>query len=139
MHKNVEKVQKTVPASFERSVVARRTFADEHVEFWGEVYLANPFVRDAGVLFETFLLAPVEILLALAQRRGAPGLLPAQRLVRAGIERTIVRESALDAWDAIAALDGDGMHCANGRWIEKLKHHAWPRKSRYRGYTLKEM
>jgi len=42
-------------------------FADEWIEFWGRVYDAVPALRSRGVLFETFLIAPREVLAALGQ------------------------------------------------------------------------
>ncbi len=49
----------------ERSFVAPRILDDVQLEYWALVYLANPHIRARGVLFETFLLAPAEILNAL--------------------------------------------------------------------------
>ncbi len=111
----------------ERSFAARRTFPDEHIERWGAVYLANPQLRARGVLFETFLLAPVEILSACARPAVAVsscGLLPRQIDVR----RRADEETALQemAESAIAALAAES-HCANGAWTEKLRHRAWPK------------
>lgn len=45
------------PFTQERSTAAPRTWSDEHLERWGEYYLAHPQIRARGVLFETFLLA----------------------------------------------------------------------------------
>jgi hypothetical protein len=114
------------PQSAERSFAARRTFADEHIERWAPAYLANPYIARRGVLFETFLFAPAEILAACAppamtvSRRG---LLQPQLDVR----RRIELEAALQELGerAIAALAAES-HCANGVWTEKLKHHTWP-------------
>ena len=39
-----------------------RTYPDEYIDFWGNVYLANQSIKKCGVLFETFLIAPQEIL-----------------------------------------------------------------------------
>ena len=122
----------------ERSYAAPRTFTDEHIEFWAAVYLANPFVGAAAVSFETFLLAPMDILLALAQKRGTAGLLPEQRVARANAWRTICRLSMDDDFAFVAALERRGLHCANGRWIEKLKHRAWPKHRGPRKYDLLE-
>ncbi len=111
--------------NYERSVTAPRTFADEHIARWADVYLANPQLARRGVLFETFLLAPAEILAATAgpaisiSRRG---LLEAQLDAR----RRIDLDAALHELGerAIRALAAES-HCANGTWCEKLRHHAW--------------
>lgn len=39
-----------------------RTYPDAYIEHYGRIYLANPIIRKRGVLFDTFLLAPQEIL-----------------------------------------------------------------------------
>lgn len=139
MQKRLSAMQKIPPIAFERSVAAPRTYSDEYIEFWGGAYLANPFVHEAGVLFETFLEYPIEILLAFAQKCGTPGLIPAQRLAIARVNRTEVRPYTADELKFIAALERDGASCANGRWIEKMKHHAWPKNHGPRKYTLLEM
>jgi hypothetical protein len=112
---------------FERSFAAPRTFADEHIEYWGVVYVANPQLARRGVLFGTFLLAPVEILAACARadedrQISRRGLLPQQLHVRMRADR----EAALREMGerAIAALAADS-YCTDGRWIEKLRHHTW--------------
>lgn len=43
-----------------------RTYPDAYIDHWGRVYLLNPAIRKRGVLFETFLIAPEEILILLA-------------------------------------------------------------------------
>jgi hypothetical protein len=113
------------PKSGERSFAAPCTFTDEHIERWGAVYTANPQLRARGVLFETFLLAPVEILAAcglqLITVLSRPGLMPRQR----DAQRRADTEAALRELGerAIAALGAEA-HCANGTWTEKLRHHA---------------
>lgn len=58
--------------AFERAVEGP-IYQDEYLEFWGGVYLANPQVRSRGVRFDTFLIAPVEILRACARpEKGRP-------------------------------------------------------------------
>jgi len=110
---------------FERSRFACRTYSDEHIELWGEVYLANPQLRARGVLFEAFLLAPAKILDACARPFmvvSRSGLLPAQRRARLAADT----QSALQELGerALAKLAAEA-HCANGRWVEKMRHHAW--------------
>lgn len=112
----------------ERSFAAVRTFTDEHIERWAPVYFANPQLRARGVLFETFLMAPAEILAACgrpAMTVARCGLLPAQRAVRLRADT----EAALQELGerTLAALAAES-HCANGVWCEKLRHHAWARR-----------
>jgi hypothetical protein len=63
------------------------TYPDEYIEHWGNVFLANPIVRRRGVLFTAFLVAPEEILAAVAMPllvdldEPLP-LMPAQRKVQ---------------------------------------------------------
>ena len=62
------------------------TYQDEYIEFWAEIYLANPILRSRGVLFAAFLVAPEEILAAVAMPllildEHLP-LMPAQRKVQ---------------------------------------------------------
>ncbi len=117
--------------NYERSFAALRTFADEHIERWGVVYRANPHIARRGVLFETFLLAPAEILAACSSPPvmivSRLGLMPRQRAA----QRHIDRDAALQEMGerAIAALAAEA-HCANGTWCEKLRHHAWAARRR---------
>ncbi len=67
-----------------------RTYPDEYIEHWGWVYLLNSALRKRGVLFETFLIAPQEILDAVATPPVADvddyrPLLSAQRQVKAKV------------------------------------------------------
>lgn len=71
--------------------------SDERLHHLGEVYLANPQIRRRGVLFETFLRFPDEIIRAVVygcageRADDEPGdLLPAQ-------ERVLIRTAALKA------------------------------------------
>ncbi|TAK82099.1 MAG: hypothetical protein EPO20_22680 [Betaproteobacteria bacterium] len=123
----------------ERSFAAPRTFADEHVEYYAEIYLANPQLARRGVLFETFLLAPEEILIACARPAlivHRCGLLPAQQDAR---RRAELDEALQELGErAIAAVAAEA-YCANGTWCEKLKHRAWPKHRGPRKYVLREM
>ncbi len=124
--------------NYERSFAALRTFADEHIEIWAAVYLANPHLARRGVLFETFLLAPEEILCACARPTmivSRHGLLPGQRKAQGRADL----ESALQEMGerAIDALAGEA-HCSNGVWTEKLRHRAWPAR-RWAHRKLMEM
>lgn len=49
-------------------------YPDEYIEKWAEVYLANPGLRQRGVLFVTFLALPEEILAAHMDRPQLVGL-----------------------------------------------------------------
>lgn len=106
------------------------TWPDAYIETWAAVYLhpeTNRALRGRGVRFETFLRAPFEILAALKRPRVivcAAGLLPAQRLMqqRCDLER------ALQALAEAAVLQiAAEAYCANGRVVEKLRHHTHPR------------
>lgn len=104
---------------------------DEYIERWAAVYLepeTNRLLRARSVRFETFLRAPVEILYAIRRWRefdSPAGLLPAQRRVRERLDSSAsIEEIAEAALDYVAAE----AHCANGRVVEKLRHHAHPRK-----------
>lgn len=121
----------------ERSVAAFRTFDDAHIERWAVVYLANPQIARRGVQFETFLVAPEEILAAclpdLETIVARTGLMPRQRDTQARIDR----ESALQEMGerAIAALAAES-HCSNGVWVEKLRHRAWPARRWAKGKLM---
>lgn len=109
------------------------TWPDAYIEFWAGIYLepqTNRALRGRGVRFETFLRAPVEILAALQRPRAIVsycGLLPAQRHVR---ERADLQAALLVIAEvALAHVDAES-HCANGRVVEKLRHHAHPRSAK---------
>lgn len=84
------------------------TYPDEYLEHWAKVYLANPILRRRGVLFAAFLVAPDEILAAVAMPQAADlegclPLLPAQRRVQhrqdwVDLASTRRPESNLLAW-----------------------------------------
>lgn len=113
---------------FERSVTAP-VYSDEHIEFWGEVYLANRWIGARGVLFENFLAYPVQILYAL----GALAedcrhmLLGAQQRVREQIDFSAQIERVPAIARGIAAAEHAGARCENGRFVEKLRHHSHAR------------
>ncbi len=113
--------------STERSFAAPVILADEVLEQLGRLYLANPHLRARGVLFETFLQAPAEILRAcgrpylILSRRG---LLPSQQTAQQRLDFDRAIQDI--ARRAIAALP-PGCRCADGVWMEKLRHRAHPR------------
>lgn len=88
-------------------------------------------VRARGVWFETFLLAPTEILAACARPAiavHACGLLPGQLDAR---DRAEIKAAIEELGEAALASIAAEAHCANGMWVEKLRHHAWPRRLKY--------
>ncbi len=115
----------------ERSFAALRTFSDAHIEHWAAIYQQpdlNRVLRGRRVCFETFLLAPEAILAAIGRPTiivSRCGLLPAQRQARMKADL----ESALIALArcAIEQLERERACCRNGRFVEKLRHRAWPR------------
>lgn len=117
---------------FERSVKAPRTFADEYIELWAAVYAAQGVrMRDYQIGFETFLLAPSEIIAALdAPPVPVPrlALLPRQRAAQARIDRDAALDETTER--AIATL-GKEAHCADGAWVGKMKHNRLPNKPKY--------
>lgn len=108
-------------------------YPDEFIEFWGEIYTANPFLYRAGLAFEDFLRDPHglfrEALYAPIAAR-SPGLLAAQRAVQRRLDAAAASEQLELAMDAvIVELARAGGHCEDGRWIEPLHHHAYPRQT----------
>jgi hypothetical protein len=115
-------------------------FPDHYLDHWGEVYLAHPALRARGILFDTFLQDP-EQLLSYVDGRPLPPLpdgedhyplLPEQRAVA---DRLAVRDEILDdeqfeqlvsdiEAELVEPLDARG---SDGRLIEPLRHHAWDR------------
>ncbi len=114
----------------ERSFVAPRILDDVQLEYWALVYLANPHIRARGVLFETFLLAPAEILNALARPLVPPlyaQLLSEQRATREEIEfHEAIRRTARRA---MQSAERDSTFVSDGRLVERMKHRTWPRHS----------
>ena len=105
-------------------------YPDSYIDYWGAIYLANPIIRAHGVLFGTFLMAPIEILHAvvMASIEVAPGLLARQRAVRRRLDDAARAEQLpLDLDAVIVALEHKGARVSDGAWIEPLRHRAWPR------------
>ncbi|MBL3601597.1 MAG: hypothetical protein JMN25_17325 [gamma proteobacterium endosymbiont of Lamellibrachia anaximandri] len=110
-------------------------YSDNYIEFYAEVYLANRAVlRDRGILFETFLHHPEEILEAAAFKKPLPlddtfyPLLPAQAAVQ---ERLFNQE--FDAWlmegqmkqlSVVLPTGPSPVRVSDGRIIEPLHHSA---------------
>ncbi len=95
------------------------TMPDEQLEHWGRVYLAMPWLGRHGITFERFLSATPQV--------RASGALPALA-VRARVDQRALDFAALRC--VTRDLERAGACCANGRFIEKLKHHRHPRSRR---------
>lgn len=113
--------QSAYPHTGERPVEAP-SYADEWIEFWAGVYRANPAIGARGVLFETFLAYPHEILRACA----APVLIIQCRGELALASRAMVGAMRELAAAATLALERSGARCENGRFVEKMRHHRHP-------------
>ena len=104
---------------------------DVVIDYWGDIFLDNPRLRGAGIDFETFLQAPARILAAVIAAPIAPeriGLLPVQRAVRRRIDFAAEAEQIPLALEhTLVALECDGARVSDGRWVEKLRHNAYPR------------
>lgn len=112
-----------------RSFTAPVILPDEQLDHWGEVYLATPRLAARGVLFESFLAAPQEILAALAEvdAMQPQPLLAEQRAVRDRVDALYGSTAERGIERAIDALEHAGACRANGALIERLRHHAYPR------------
>ena len=103
-----------------RSTHAPFTVSDELLEFWGAVFLLNPRLRAQGVSFEQFVRAPALYLvgarvIVLRARPKAATTRAARAADVEGCER------------AVELLEREGAASANGRMVEKLRHHRHPR------------
>lgn len=107
--------------------VSGPVYDDAYIEHWGEVYLAHPQIRERGVLFVTFLAHPVAVLRAI--NHSALRLTDCTRRVGERDPRLDETFYAL-AEAAIRQLEREGASCANGRFVERLKHRMWPRSRR---------
>jgi hypothetical protein len=110
--------------TFERPITGP-IYTDEYLEFWGEIYLDNGWLRARGVLFWAFLVDPVAVLSALAVpvHQFVERLLLEQREVRERLDfRDAVGETPCEA-RALEGLEQLGARCENGRFVEKLRHH----------------
>lgn len=97
------------------------TFPDDYIEHWGTVYNNVPAIRERGVLFNTFLLYPDQIMQQVFEEDAMP-LLPMQQVVMHKVAAADAEHDALIP--ATAQRRG-------GSFIERWRHHCWtPRKHR---------
>lgn len=98
--------------------------SDAALEHWGRVYLSNPWMRRRGILFESFLRFPHEIL-----GLGLDAPLPAQLDIRERVDATIdpvhryrdYRSEILEEHTE-RMLAGRRVHVSDGRQIETVAH-----------------
>lgn len=90
------------------------TYADEYIERWASVYLANPGLRLIGVPFASFLAQPLRFV----QYIGNP------------MRDYVVEPCALRAEEAIAEAERVEGRGENGRLVVKIRHHTYPRSWR---------
>jgi hypothetical protein len=106
-------------------------YSDEYIEHWGRAFVAEDLYHRRGIRFDTFLLAPGEILKAVrALPADAAPLLPRQAQVMhrelvcvVTSPRPVATAEAAEAIEhqlvpARAELRGDA-------YIERLRHHAY--------------
>ena len=86
-------------------------YSDAYIEYWGELFVSRDLYRQHGVRFDTFLMAPREILAAVSQVPRSAPLLPAQA---DAMHRDLQEQMLPDS----ARLRGDG-------YIEPLRRHAY--------------
>ncbi len=99
------------------------TFPDEYIHYWGGIYIALPAILHRGILFDTFLLHPQEIINQVCSEACSEDdvlpLLP--------IQQAVMHELAEAEHDAL--IPATAQH-RDGAFIERMKHHCWtPRKS----------
>lgn len=96
-------------------------FGTEYVDYWREVYENERLYERRGILLETFLLMPQDILDAVAALPpNTPPLLPAQALA---MHRQALREAAEQEELACEALPGHVVR--DGRHMQVLHRRAW--------------
>ena len=120
------------------AVAAPLVFADEAIDFWSEVYLANPVLSKLGISFEAFLAQPREILPAAQFTALMPltdyidnlPLLPRQRAVRERLDARDAGQLALELALGISEkkIARGSAAIRDGRFVEKLRHRVWPRR-----------
>jgi len=93
-------------ARFQRpTYVTPLVMSDEVIDFWGEVYLANPAIAQLGITFEMFLAQPLNLLPAATFEAVIPltdlllgrvALLPRQRAVQERLDAADAGQLSFD-------------------------------------------
>lgn len=86
-------------------------YSDEYIDHWAKVFTERDLFKQRGICFETFLLAPREILAAVEQMPRSEPLLSAQ----AAVMHRDLEESMVP----------DGAMLRGGVYVLPLKHHAY--------------
>jgi hypothetical protein len=111
---------------------------DAQLEYYAEVYLAMPRLRRGGVTFERFLRATPQVredstrLMQLAVRERWEGMTRELAVLtgRSRVNQDELERVSLDCAARVAALEAIGCRCSDGRLVEKLRHHRFPRSRR---------
>lgn len=120
-----------------RSLPMRAVWPDEYIEQWGQIYIDNPTLRRRGILFETFLQSPREILFAVSSACHAISeteylpLLAAQRAVAARSDSGY-QQLADQLVEAIPQTGPQPLRWGNGAIVEPLAHCKHPDRRRGR-------
>ena len=96
------------------------TYSDEYIDRWAEVYLRLG-VKRYGILFETFLRFPEEIVKGIEAESFRP-LLPSQEAVQARLDRA---EAAMIQAAHENSLEPRGVCVRGDKLIEPLRHHSF--------------
>jgi hypothetical protein len=91
------------------------TYPDEYLDHWGDEYVRRGLTR-YGILFETFLGSPREIIDAIDETDFRP-LLPAQQAVSDALGRDIQASHEAEL--------GTRARAAGGALREPLRHHSY--------------
>ncbi|PCJ88579.1 MAG: hypothetical protein COA54_02350 [Thiotrichaceae bacterium] len=100
------------------------TYTDEHLEYWGNVYLREK-LKQYGIVFEMFLRMPQQILDSIKKHQFKP-LLSAQRVVAAQIRHEDAMRELQKREEK--RLDGENKGRRNGAPFESLHHHRYAHK-----------
>lgn len=93
-------------------------YADEYIERWAAVYLANPALRLYGVPFSDFLARPEAWLRYIGDPLRAMTRTPSAACCERRAEAAVAQAERLEGYGA------------NGRLVEKMRHKARPRSFR---------
>lgn len=97
---------------------------EHYLRHWGEIYIANPRIREHGVSLTQFLEDPERILRAVIF--GEPEHEPLLRAQRDVQNRLDAEASALER-----LLASRRMRVSDGACVEILHHRCWPRHRRH--------